>query len=99
MVKKLKKIQASDPAADVPTADMPVTARSPGASRVMLWLRAHRVELTLFGIVLVTLMMFSAQRFWRQSAAPHFVYQAKSWLDGRIDLDFETLPNLEDWAL
>lgn len=101
MAKKLKKIQGSDPAAEIPTADMPVMGRSPGAgapSAVTLWFRNHRVELTLFGIVLVTLMMFSAQRFWRQSAAPHFVYQAKSWLDGRIDLDFDTLPNLEDWA-
>ncbi|HSP18767.1 MAG TPA: hypothetical protein VLQ79_04585, partial [Myxococcaceae bacterium] len=41
---------------------------------------------------------FSGPRFLRQSAAPHFVYQAKAFLEGRVDLDPEVLPNLEDWA-
>ncbi len=106
MAKKSKKSQTPDPAAEVTTADMPIAGppAEVAVSAVLprgaaaIWLRAYRVELILFGIVFVALMMFSAQRFWRQSAAPHFVYQAKSWLDGRIDLDFDTLPNLEDWA-
>ncbi len=34
----------------------------------------------------------------RQSAAPHFIYQAQAWLEGRLDLDPQILPNLEDWA-
>jgi hypothetical protein len=41
---------------------------------------------------------FSSFRFLRQSAAPHFVYQSKAWLEGRLDIDPEVLPNLEDWA-
>ncbi len=63
-----------------------------------LFVQAFRVELMLFGVVFLVLLMFSGQRFWRQSAAPHFVYQSKAWLEGRIDLDAETLPNFEDWA-
>jgi hypothetical protein len=63
-----------------------------------LWFHAYRVELVLFGLSFFTLAMFSGQRFLRQSAAPHFVYQAKAWLDGRQDIDPEVLPNFEDWA-
>ena len=65
---------------------------------VRLWLSAYRVEVTLFAVAFFVLAAFSAQRFWRQSAAPHFVYQSKAWLDGRSDIDPEVLPNLEDWA-
>jgi len=63
-----------------------------------LWLSAYRVEVTLFLASFFVLAMFSSQRFWRQSAAPHFVYQAKAMLEGRSDIDPEVLPNLEDWA-
>ncbi len=62
------------------------------------WGQAYRVELALFAICFVVLTFFSSQRFLRQSAAPHFVYQAQAWLDGRLDLDPQVLPNLEDWA-
>ncbi len=62
------------------------------------WIRAYRTELLVFGCSLFALACFSGPRFLRQSAAPHFVYQAKAFLDGRLDLDPETLPNLEDWA-
>jgi hypothetical protein len=58
----------------------------------------HRVELALFAFCLVVFTFFSSQRFLRQSAAPHFIYQAQGWLDGRLDLDPQVLPNLEDWA-
>lgn len=71
-------------------------AAGPAAAR--LWLSAYRVEVTLFAIAFAVFATFSAQRFWRQSAAPHFVYQAKAWLEGRADIDPEVLPNLEDWA-
>jgi hypothetical protein len=56
------------------------------------------VELSLFALCFVVFTTFSGDRFLRQSAAPHFVYQAKAWLEGRLDLDAEVLPNLEDWA-
>jgi hypothetical protein len=58
----------------------------------------RRPELVVFGICLLLFAAFSSQRFLRQSAAPHFVYQAKAWLEGRTDLDPQVLPNLEDWA-
>lgn len=63
-----------------------------------LWLGAYRVEVLLFVVAYLVLASFSAQRFLRQSAAPHFVYQSKAWLEGRLDLDPAVLPNLEDWA-
>ncbi|MCY1016364.1 hypothetical protein [Pyxidicoccus sp. MSG2] len=63
-----------------------------------VWLSAYRVEVVLFLVSFVVLASFSSQRFLRQSAAPHFVYQAQSWLDGRPDIDPQVLPNLEDWA-
>lgn len=63
-----------------------------------LWLLAYRIEVTLFVVTFFVLAMFSSQRFMRQSAAPHFVYQAQAWLEGRLDIDSEVLPNKEDWA-
>lgn len=76
----------------------PKPAEGATKTAVRLWAQAYRVELVLFAVSLFTLTMFSGQRFWRQSAAPHFVYQAKAWLDGRQDIDPDVLPNLEDWA-
>ncbi len=65
---------------------------------IKLWAQAYRVELVLFAVSFFVLAMFSGQRFLRQSAAPHFVYQAQAWLDGRQDIAPEVLPNFEDWA-
>jgi hypothetical protein len=59
---------------------------------------AYRTELSLFVACAFVLACFSGPRFLRQSAAPHFVYAAKAWLDGRLDVDPADLPNLEDWA-
>ena len=61
-------------------------------------MRAYRTELLIFVVSFFALACFSGPRFLRQSAAPHFVYQAKAFLEGRLDLDPEVLPNLEDWA-
>ena len=68
--------------------------------RIMIgsWFRAYQTELWVFLVATFALACFSGPRFLRQSAAPHFVYQAKALLDGRVDLDPQTLPNLEDWA-
>lgn len=71
---------------------------SPATAAVSLWVRAYGVELLVFVVGFVLLAGFSGQRFWRQSAAPHFVYQAKAFLDGRQDIDADVLPNYEDWA-
>lgn len=65
---------------------------------VRVWTRAYRVELALFVVCFVVFAFFSSQRFLRQSAAPHFVYQAQAFLEGRLDVDASVLPNMEDWA-
>ena len=67
----------------------------PGLGR---FLRPYRTELLLFAGAFLALACFSGPRFLRQSAAPHFIYQARALLDGRLDLDPQTLPNIEDWA-
>ena len=76
-------------------------APQPGAGVVgalRLFLGAYRTELTLFFVCATVLACFSGPRFLRQSAAPHFIYAGKAWLDGRLDVDPADLPNLEDWA-
>ena len=70
----------------------------PFVAAARMWWQAYRVEAVLFVVTAALLASFSGQRFLRQSAAPHFVYQAKAWLEGRTDLDPQVLPNLEDWA-
>jgi hypothetical protein len=79
-------------------SEKPQTLPPPAWEAVKLFAAAYRVELILFVISYAALASFSSQRFLRQSEAPHFVYQAKAWLDGRMDLDPRVLPNLEDWA-
>ncbi len=83
-----ESLSSADPSAAAPPA--------PAAWR--RWARAYRVELALFLGSFLLFACFSSQRFLRQSAAPHFVYQAKAWLEGRLDVDPEVIPNLEDWA-
>jgi hypothetical protein len=75
-----------------------VPSSHPLVAAVRVWLSAYRVEVALFLVAFAVLASFSSQRFLRQSAAPHFIYQARSWLDGRLDVDPQVLPNLEDWA-
>lgn len=70
----------------------------PVTSAFQLWLAAYRIELLLFVGCFIVFSAFSSQRFLRQSAAPHFVYQSQAWLEGRLDIDPAVLPNLEDWA-
>jgi hypothetical protein len=87
------------PAEKRPVAETPAPAVDvPPRARLVSWARAHRVELALFALSYVVLACFSGQRFLRQSEAPHFVYQAKAWLEGRLDIDPQVLPNPEDWA-
>lgn len=88
------------PPAPVPAAAAATPHRRPGAVALGLqvWFSAYRTEVILFVVCAVVLASLSSQRFLRQSAAPHFIYQAKAWLEGRLDLDPQVLPNLEDWA-
>lgn len=79
-------------------ASSPVAVSEPVTGAASVWWAAYRVEALLFIGCFVVLAMFSSQRFWRQSGAPHFVYQAKAWLEGRADIDAQVLPNIEDWA-
>jgi len=97
--------QAPQPPASGEPSDVQASIASTHASpaggvwaAVRIWLSAYRVEVVLFLVSFVVLASFSSQRFLRQSAAPHFIYQAQSWLEGRLDVDPEVLPNLEDWA-
>ena len=76
----------------------PAPANAGTPSPLQVWLRAYRVELTLFVGAFLILAAFSSKRFWRQSEAPHFVYQSKAFLEGRSDIAFDVLPNFEDWA-
>jgi hypothetical protein len=85
----------SRPVPPPPSAALPAAGPLPALRR---WAQAHRVELLLFVVAYAALASFSSQRFLRQSAAPHFVYQAQAWLEGRLDVDPGVLPNLEDWA-
>jgi hypothetical protein len=71
---------------------------SAATTAIKLFATAFRTELILFAVTFAVLTMFSGQRFLRQSAAPHFVYQAQAWVEGRSDIDPMVLPNLEDWA-
>src|SRR5262245_32899074 len=81
------------------TAPAPApAAQTPVQVALKLWFQAYRVECILFAVSFAVLAGFSSMRFLRQSAAPHFVYQSKAWLEGRTDLDPQVLPNLEDWA-
>lgn len=82
----------SDP---TPVAAATAEAPHPWATAAKMFTQAYRVELQLFVFSFVVLAAFSSFRFLRQSEAPHFVYQAKGWLDGRLDVD---PPNIEDWA-
>jgi len=68
-------------------------APSTGPRLASLW-KPYRTELLLFAAAFLALASFSGPRFLRQSAAPHFIYQAKAFLDGRLDLDPQTLPNI-----
>ncbi len=81
------------------TADSAAPKEASAASTgLSFWLSAYRVELLLFAVSFLTLAMFSGQRFLRQSEAPHFVYQAKAWLEGHGHIEQDVLPNYEDWA-
>lgn len=92
------ELRTTSPAPERP-GTMPVDERGGVVGAALrVWLAAYRVEVVLFLVSFAVLASFSSQRFLRQSEAPHFVYQSKAWLEGRLDLDPEVLPNLEDWA-
>ena len=60
--------------------------------------RLPLVEVALFLGAFAILSAMSGSRLLRQSAAPHFVHQAKAYLDGRLRIEVSALPNFEDWA-
>lgn len=63
--------------------------------REVLW--RWRVELLLFAGTLAVYCAFAGPALFRQSAAPHFVYQAMAFLQGQLHLAVDP-PNQEDWA-
>jgi hypothetical protein len=52
--------------------------------------------LTLATAAFIVLAAFAGKRFWLQSHAPHFVYQAMAFVEGHLEI-LQT-PNNEDWA-
>ena len=88
----------SQTAAPAPAPEVADGQAHPLVTAVRLFASAYKIELILFVTTFVVLSFFSSQRFLRQSAAPHFVYQAQALLEGRLDIDPQVLPNIEDWA-
>jgi hypothetical protein len=66
-------------------------------SREGSFFRETRAPRILGSAVLAVYAGFSAHRFLHQSKAPHFVYQAAAFLEGRLDLPVDP-PNQEDWV-
>jgi hypothetical protein len=62
------------------------------------FLKSIRPALVLATVAFVVLALFAGNRFWHQSKAPHFVYQAMAFLQGHLEL-VTSPPNNEDWAL
>lgn len=60
-------------------------------------LRGRRLEIALFAGSFLVLALFSGGRLFRQSHAPHFIYQADAWLHGQLHLRIPP-PDLNDWA-
>lgn len=67
------------------------------AARALALARVHRYAIGLFALCLGLFAAFSGSRLLRQSKAPHFVYQAAAFLEGRLDLGVDP-PNQEDWV-
>ncbi|MFN7131639.1 MAG: hypothetical protein ACK4N5_06125 [Myxococcales bacterium] len=63
--------------------------------RALAW--RLRAPLGIALLAFVVLAAFSGHRFLRQSKAPHFVWQAGAFLEGRLDLPVDP-PNMEDWV-
>jgi hypothetical protein len=92
------EVQAVVSGSTTPPPEEPKKGSAVIPAALKIYASAYRHELLLFVACFAVLASFSSFRFLRQSEAPHFIYQAKSWLEGRLDLDPEVLPNLEDWA-
>ncbi len=58
----------------------------------------HRLHLLIFGVSLCIFAATSADRMFRQSAGPHFVYLADALLHGQLDNRLKP-PNDNDWVL
>ena len=66
-------------------------------SRGAALLAEYKIPLAITVGVFAVLAAFSWNRFLHQSKAPHFVYQAQAFLEGRLDLPVDP-PNQEDWV-
>ncbi len=72
-------------------------APAPVLARARAALLANRAPLALAAASALLFAGFSGRRFLHQSKAPHFVYQAAAFLEGRLDLPVDP-PNQEDWV-
>lgn len=83
-----------------PPTTAPTTEPSPKPAApvgLRAWLEVLKAALLPALAVFVVLALMSGGRFWRQSAAPHFVYQAMAFLQGQLHLAVPP-PNNEDWV-
>lgn len=68
-----------------------------GKERQSKWWLQWRVESALFAAVFLVGGLQRPPLLEAERGAA-IVYQAQSWLEGRLDVDPQVLPNLEDWA-
>ncbi len=73
------------------------TAAASPTSRIKAFWIAQRTPILIGLVAFAVLSGFSGHRFLHQSKAPHFVYQAAAFLEGRLELPVDP-PNQEDWA-
>lgn len=62
-----------------------------------LTLRTHGLEVAAAFVSFAVFALVSGKMLWRQSKAPHFVYQAEAFWNGRLSLAGSP-PNLNDWV-
>jgi hypothetical protein len=72
-------------------------APPPARPGAVAWLGARRLEIALLAGTFAVLAAFSGPRFYHQSRAPHFIYQADAWLHGQLHLRAPP-PDGNDWA-
>ncbi|MGC4123106.1 MAG: hypothetical protein QM765_52770 [Myxococcales bacterium] len=78
-------------------APAPVAAKESVGQRLRGFLMANWIPIAVAVVCAIVLGLFSWHRFLHQSKAPHFIYQAAAWLEGRLDLPVDP-PNQEDWV-
>ncbi|HEY3450061.1 MAG TPA: hypothetical protein VGK67_27155 [Myxococcales bacterium] len=88
---------AAQEPAPTPAPPSSTPAKAGLGERVRGFLMANWIPIAVAVVCAVVLGLFSWHRFLHQSKAPHFIYQAMAWLEGRLDIPVDP-PNQEDWV-